>query len=89
MHINEEMFGELAEAVFASDLAKAEALLAELQMVGGDRLAEAIRRAKRRARPEMKVALPPLAKPEVLPVPGHLPGSTLSRPIIGGVDVAA
>lgn len=86
MHINQEMFGELAEAVFGGDLAKAEVLLNELQMIGGDRLAEEIRRAKRRARPEMKVALPPLEKPFVLPAPGHLPWSTLGAPRLAGDD---
>ena len=85
MHINEELFGELAEAVFAGDLVKAEGLLGELQMVGSDVLGEAIRRAKRRARPEMKVELPP-AKPFALPVPGHLPWSTLGAPRLAEDD---
>lgn len=85
MHINDEMFEDLAEAVFAGELAKAEALLGELQLIGSDAMAEAIRRAKRRARPELKVELPP-AQPFTLPVPGHLPWSTLGAPRLSEDD---
>jgi hypothetical protein len=80
MRVDDEIFEELAVAVFAGDLEKAEALLGELHAISGDFVSEMIRRAKRKARPEMKVSLPP-SRPMVLPVPGHLPGSTMSRPI--------
>lgn len=76
-----ELFEELAVAVFAGDLPKAEALLGELHMIGGDAISEMVRRAKRKARPELARSIVPPAKPEVLPVPGHLPGSTIARPI--------
>lgn len=85
MRVFDEMLGDLAEAIFAGDLAKAEALLGDMQAIGSDAEAETIRRAKRRARPELKVELPPAA-PFVLPVPGHLPWSTLGAPRLAEDD---
>lgn len=61
------MFDQLAEAVFAGDLEKAEGVL-DLMHATGDR-SEAIRRAKRRARPEPNAA-PQLTEPFALPQPG-------------------
>lgn len=76
-----DQFEALFEAVFAGDAAKAETLLDELQMIGGPVLAEQIRRAKRRARPD---CAPRLKAPvrEAFPKDGHAPGSMLGGPKI-------
>lgn len=75
---NDEMFDQLAEAVFAGDLGRAEGVLGEMHAVGYK--SEAIRRAKRRARPELR-ANSQLPEPLEMPVPGHAPGSYMGRPI--------
>lgn len=74
-----EMCAELYEAVFAGDLVKARAVLDEAQRCGAE--SEAIRRAKLRARPELR---PDLTAPvvETFPVAGHLPGSFIGNPRI-------
>ncbi len=77
-----ELFEQLAVAVFAGDLGKAETLLAELQMIGGEAVSDMVRRAKRKARPGLAISAAPPAKPWLLPVPGHLPMSTLGKPIM-------
>lgn len=71
---NDEMFDQLAEAVFAGDLRRAEGVLGEMHAVGYK--SEAIRRAKRAAGRE-RFAPPPLAVPFVLPVAGAKVGDTL------------
>ena len=76
MSLFDDEFSELAEAVYAGNLIRAEAALDMMQAAGVKD--EAIRRAKRRARPEIKAKLPGLAKPFVLPVPGAKPGDTLA-----------
>lgn len=85
MHMDDEIFEEVAVAVFAGDLSRAESLLGELQIVGSEAISETVRRAKRKARPELKVDLPP-ATPFKLPVPGHLPFSTLGAPRLSEDD---
>lgn len=73
-------FGELAEAVYSGNVARAEAVLDQMQRVSSERgRGEAIRAAKRRARPQPPaVAVAPSALR--LPMPGHRPGSTLGLP---------
>lgn len=71
---DDEMLQDLAEAVFAGDLVRAEGVL-ELMHAAG-RNSELIRRAKYRARPDLAPrSAPPLRDPLVLPHPGHRPGT--------------
>ncbi len=73
----DDMRNDLFEAVFRRDLDAAEAVLDEMQRSGVED--EEIRRAKRRARPELRLQT---ASPivETFPVPGHLPGSFVGSP---------
>lgn len=74
-----EYFDQLAEAVFAGQLQRAEGVLDEMQRIG--LRSEAIRRSKRRVRPDLRYTAE-MARPMVLPVPGHIPGlSTLANPV--------
>jgi hypothetical protein len=78
MKIDTEMFADLARSVFADDLPKAREALELMLAVGNDRTADCIMRARRASRPQPAPA--PLRTPFRLPVPGHLPGSTLGDP---------
>jgi hypothetical protein len=76
----EDIHDELYGAVYADDLAGAKRLLDELAMITGDNpRGRRIRAAKRAAEPLLWPQLR-LLTPEVLPAPGHLPGSTIRNP---------
>lgn len=74
-----EMLGDIAQAVFAGDLAQAETALELMRNAAhAEDVRDALAAVKRRTRP-----LPPapaLAVPDTLPRPGHLPGSMEGSP---------
>jgi hypothetical protein len=78
MKIDNEMFSDLAHAVFADDLPKARETLELMLAVGNYKVADCILRARRASHPLPAPAS--LRAPFTLPVPGHLPGSTLGDP---------
>lgn len=67
----------LAAAILSGDIQSARAMLEEMKWTS-DRWASAYLNGRIAAFPSPP--LPPLATPFVLPVPGHLPGSTIGDP---------
>jgi len=74
----DEMFTQLAAAVYAGDLAVARDVLDLMRW--STRKADLIMKARRMVHPGPGDV--PMAQPFILPVPGHLPGSTLAVPIM-------
>jgi len=77
----EEMYLEMAVAVYSGDVAKAAAALDLLRLTDHNAARREVLGAARRKACPVPPA-PRLDRAEVFPVPGHLPGSFLGGPIL-------
>lgn len=80
----EEMFSDLAQAIYADDLAKAKDVLALMHNAGGESRAHAIRRARQTVNPlPQSEAAKPLVLPQFGKSPAEVFGDGFSNPRLG------